>query len=127
VSAAILALAGDVRAQDTKVEASMLCDRAPEPGRVRCFVEVRAPSDHTITWADVVIQKVPDFVTPLKGRLGDEDATAKEGARWRWAFGIVAKKTGQGEARALVRIVSCEGKRCTPISSEVRATITVGG
>jgi hypothetical protein len=127
VSAAIVALSADARAEDPKLEASMLCDRAPEPGRVRCFVELRAPQDRTISWADVVIQKVPDFVAPLKGRLGQEDTTAKEGARWRWAFGIVAKKTGQGEARALVRVVLCEGKRCAPVSTEVKATITVGG
>ena len=104
----------------------MICDRAPEPGRVRCFVELRLPQERTISWADVVIEKVPDFVTPLKGRLGPEDATAREGSRVRWAFGIVAKKNGQGEARARVRLVHCEGTKCVPATADVKATISVG-
>lgn len=126
VIAVVLGASGDARAEEPKVEAMMLCDRAPEPGRVRCFVELRAPQDRTISWADVVIRTVPDFVTPLKGRLGQEDTTAKERERWRWAFGVVAKKAGQGELHAVVRLVSCEGKACVPQTAEVKATITVG-
>ena len=121
-----MAITSDARSEDAKIEASMICDRAPEPGRVRCFVELRSAQERTISWADVVIQKVPDFVTPLKGRLGPEDATARDTSRVRWAFGIVAKKPGQGEARALVRLVHCEGKKCVPATAEVKATITVG-
>lgn len=110
--------------------ATMLCDRASEPGRVRCSIEVRADAGRTISWADAVIVSLPDFATALKGRIGKDDATAREPAQVRWAFGLVARRAGQGEARARVRLVLCDAaqaSRCEPVTLEVRAQVSVGG
>jgi hypothetical protein len=118
---------------EAKVTATMSCDRAPEPGRVRCSVEARVAGGRSIAWADVAILELPDFTAALKGRIGPADATAREPALQRWAFGLVAKKAGEGEARARVRAVVCEpavsdaaAPKCAPATVDVRTTIHVG-
>jgi hypothetical protein len=114
-------------AADGDVHASMQCDRAMEPGRVRCTVEVRIEGGRTLSWADVEILALPDFASALKGRIGPQDALARDASSTKWALGLVARRAGQGEARGRVRLVACEGKRCVPLTVEIRAQITVGG
>ncbi len=111
---------------DERIVASMACDRTSEPGRVRCTLEARPTGGRTIAWGDVEIVSLPDFATALKGRIGPQDATEHEPASYKWAFGLVAKRAGQGEARARVRVVACEGERCAPVVVEVRAAVVVG-
>src|SRR4051812_42447318 len=80
---ATLAIAAPSRADEpppAPAHASMQCDRAIEPGRVRCSVEVHADPGRSIAWADVVIVSLPDFASALKGRIGREDTTVKEPA-----------------------------------------------
>jgi len=112
------------------LQATLTCDRAAEPGRVRCSVEARVAEGRTIAWGDVAVLQLPDFAAALKGRIGPGDATAREGATTKFAFGLVAKKAGQGEARVRVRVVACEGAaeapKCTPLMVEVRGTLSVG-
>lgn len=117
---------GPAQARDTDVQASMQCDRASEPGRVRCTVEVRVEGGRTLSWADVEILALPDFASALKGRIGPQDALARDGVSTKWALGLVARRAGQGEVRARVRLVACEGKRCAPVTVEIKAQITVG-
>lgn len=127
---AIALTCSDARAQpapDSDVHASMQCDRASEPGRVRCTVEVRIDAGRTLSWADVEILSLPDFASALKGRIGPQDALARDPASTKWALGLVARRPGQGEVKARVRLVACEGKRCVPVIVEVRAQISVGG
>lgn len=107
----------------------MQCDRATEPGRVRCTVEAHVEGGKTMPWADVEIVAVPEFATALKGRIGKDDATARDATSGKWAFGLVAKKNGSGEVRARVRVVVCTPpgeNRCAPTVVEVRAPIIVG-
>ncbi len=111
------------------LKATMTCDRAAEPGRVKCSVEARVDASRTLAWGDVAILQLPEFATALKGRIGPSDATAREATSTKWAFGLVAKKAGQGEARARVRVVACEAaqpSKCTPLTIEVRAMLSVG-
>jgi hypothetical protein len=127
---ALALVASDVRAEESApIEAKMSCERAAEPGRVRCSVEVRTSAPRTIAWADVAILQLPDFASALKGRIGPDDATARDATSVKWAFGVVARRAGQGEARVRVRVVACEseGSKCAPQSTEVRAMLTVGG
>jgi hypothetical protein len=108
--------------------ASMQCDRAAEPGRVRCSVEARADAG-AIAWGDVQIVDVPSFITPLKGRIGVSDATTREPSAWRWALALVARQTGQGRVHARVRLLHCEDAekaRCVPVVLEVTAQVSVG-
>lgn len=118
------------QAADTDVRASMQCDRASEPGRVRCTVEARIEGGRTMAWADVEILALPDFASALKGRIGPQDALTRDATSTKWALGLVARRGGQGEARARVRIVACDAapaQRCVPVTVEVKATVIVGG
>lgn len=121
------------RAPEPKLTATMSCERAAEPGRVKCSVEARTTGGRTIAWADVALLDLPDFTAALKGRIGPTDATSRDPGSQRWAFGLVARKAGEGEARARVRAVVCEpvtgdaaAPKCLPASVDVRATIHVG-
>jgi hypothetical protein len=144
--------AGAEAQADSDMKASMQCDRANEPGRVRCTVEVHIEGGRTLAWADVEILALPDFASALKGRIGPQDALARDAASTKWAFALVARRSGQGVARAGVRAVACDAPRpapsasprasaragagaasgtppprCTPVTVEVRAQVTVGG
>jgi hypothetical protein len=92
-------------------------------------VEIRSASPRTIAWADFAILQLPDFASALKGRVGPGDAMARDANSVKWAFGLVARRAGQGEARVKVRVVTCEseGVKCAAQSTEVRAMINVGG
>jgi hypothetical protein len=152
--AAIGSVASDARADapaESDVKASMQCDRASEPGRIRCSVEVRIDGGRTLSWADVEILSLPDFASALKGRIGPQDAVSRDTTGTKWALGLVARRAGQGEARARVRVVACEAPRvvpsggssgssgssatpppppaprCAPVSVEVKAQVTVSG
>ncbi len=104
----------------------MTCDRAGEPGRVRCAVEVRV-KEGTIRWGDVVIRSTPGFALPLKGRIGPNEASLRDASTWRWALALVAKTTGRGEVVADVRVLVCtDDKRCEARSAKVRAEVAVG-
>ena len=115
----------------------MQCDRANEPGRVRCTVEARVSGGRTLAWADVEILSLPDFASALKGRIGPQDALSRDATTTKWGLGLVARRSGQGEVRARVRVVACEAPRpgaasgeprtrCIPLIVEVKAQVTVG-
>jgi hypothetical protein len=123
----------------------MQCDRASEPGRVRCTVEVRVEAGATLAWADVALVSLPDFALALKGRIGPHDALSHDPTTTKWALGLVARRPGQGEVRARVRGVVCEAppaaeggagevpvspapvQRCVPLTVVVTAGVAVGG
>lgn len=117
------------------LRATMTCDRVAEPGRVRCSVEARTAPHRSLAWADVEVLEVPDFASPLKARIGHADATSQKDGQSTWAFALVARRVGQGEARVRVRAVTCErtadggtaNARCAPVTTEARAQVTVGG
>ena len=114
------------RADDAPLTATMQCDRAVEPGRVRCTVEARAAVGRTLQWADVAIVETPAFAQALKGRLAPADSIAKDATSERWAFGLIAKKTGDGNVKANVRAVVCSGDKCAPVVVAVSASVHVG-
>lgn len=108
---------------------------------MKCSIELHTAANRSIAWADVAIIELPDFASALKGRIGPSDATTKEPTQQKWAFGLVAKKTGQGDAKARVRAVVCEqpttaptkdagtpsgSTRCTSTTIDVKASIQVG-
>ena len=133
----LVAATSDASAQpapENDVKASMQCDRASEPGRVRCSVETRIEGGRTLAWADVELLSLPDFASALKGRIGPQDAVARDATSAKWGLGLVAKRAGQGEVRARVRVVACEAAppasrppRCAPVTVEVKAQVTVSG
>lgn len=117
--------------------ATLRCERASGPGRVRCGIEAHPASGRAITWGDVVLTSLPDFASALRGRLGDESLTARQGSVHAWDFALVAKGAGKGEVRARVRLVTCVTRapseadagaldRCLPVTVEVRTELVVG-
>jgi hypothetical protein len=131
----LVASASPALADEPLATATMQCERAVEPGRVHCSVEARVAAGRSLSWGDVAILDLPEFAVALKGRLGPADSTSRDGTSQRWAFGIVARRAGQGEAHARVRLVVCEPPagsdaappRCAPVSVDVRAAVQVGG
>lgn len=116
---------GDVR--PPVLSASMQCDRAPEPGRVRCTIEAEVSQPLRIRWSAAEIVAVPEFTTPLRVRLGKADMISEEPGRVRFAFALAAKTTGRGALRARVRAVVCEGElRCRPEERAVESAVVVG-
>lgn len=119
---ALLAGLGDAGAPTAK----MTCERLAQPGRLRCEVEARVEPGAQIRWGDVAVTSVPGFVTPLRGRVGAREATVREDEVWRWAFALVARERGAGDATARVRVVVCRDERCAPHTVDVSARVQVG-
>jgi hypothetical protein len=106
--------------------ATMTCEPATGPGRVRCEVEARVPPGESITWGDVVLQRVPPFAGALRGRVGPHDASVREPGLWRWPFALVAREKGAGEVEGRVRMVVCAGKDCNATAVTVVGQVEVG-
>jgi len=137
IAAALALVPGSSGASESDVRASMQCDRATEPGRVRCAVDVRIEGGRAIAWADVEILALPEFASALKGRIGPQDALSRDATTIKWALGLVARRAGAGEARARVRVVACDPAgagappnelrtRCSPLVVEVKASLQIG-
>ncbi len=107
------------------LRATLQCERAAVPGRVRCDAELRT-SRGTVRWADVEILETPEFLAPLRGRVGPREAATRETDLWRWGLGMVARDKGEGDVVTRVRAVVCDGDRCAPEEVTVRAHVVVG-
>ena len=104
----------------------MTCEHVAAPGRVRCEVEARVPAGHSISWGDVVLQRVPTFAIALRGRIGPHDASVREPGLWRWPFALVAREKGTGDVEGQVRIVVCRGKSCAAQDVAMVGRVEVG-
>jgi len=132
--AALVTVPGSARGEDrpATATATVRCERVAAPGRVKCAAEVRAAAGRSIAWADIVILELPDLATALKGRIADVDTTARDAGGQSWAFGLVARRAGQGDLRARVRALVCDAPaatdaaRCAPVALDVRAAVQVG-
>jgi hypothetical protein len=129
VAAAVLCASVVARADVDagSVHASLTCDRADGPGRVRCEVEARVDPGESIAWGDVILLQTPAFTLVLRGRIGPHDATVQEPDVWRWAFALAARNKGAGDIDARIRLVVCQGKTCAPLEVPVSGKIVVGG
>jgi hypothetical protein len=106
--------------------ATMTCERAATPGRVRCEVEARVGPGESIAWGDVVLVRMPPFATALRGRIGPHDASVREAGLWRWAFAVVARDTGSGEIEGRVRVVVCRDHTCATREIPVVGRVVAG-
>lgn len=134
VFVALFSTSARAAADPPALEAQLTCTPASEAGRVRCEVQAQV-KDARITWADAEIVKVPDHITPLKGRIGPRDATQKEAQAWRLSLALVAKRTGEGPVIVRVRAVACTPKAdakgeakeaCVPLTAEATGQVKVG-
>jgi hypothetical protein len=106
--------------------ATLTCDPVPVPGRVRCEVEARVSPGQSISWGDVVLQRVPPFATALRGRVGPHDASVREPDLWRWPFALVARGKGTGQVEGQVRVVVCKDRSCAAQDVPVVGQVEVG-
>ena len=107
-------------------DATVTCDHALMPGRVRCEIEAHAGAGESLAWGDAVLATVPRFATALRGRIGPSDAIERTPERWRWAFALVAREPGHGELTARVRVVVCRGAVCAAREVPVTGRVSVG-
>jgi hypothetical protein len=125
LAAAVGASALVASADEGGVRATLQCEHAAAPGRVRCDAELRTTRG-AVRWADVAVIETPDFVSPLKGRVGPRDATARETDLWRWGLGLVGRDRGEGDVVTRIRAVVCEGDRCHAEESTASAHVVIG-
>jgi hypothetical protein len=123
--------AGDADRDPTAGEAdpaiaTLACEHATIPGRVRCVVEARVVEGESISWGDVILVVVPPFLRALRGRIGPHDATAQETSHWRWELALVAGAVGRGVVEGRVRLVVCHGASCLPRQLPIAGTVLVG-
>jgi hypothetical protein len=109
------------------VVAQVQCDKATEPGRVRCGVDVRPTDRQKLVWADVSVVRAPSFSSALRGRVGPGEATARDATGYRFALALVARINGKGPLVLRVRAVTCsDGDGCRASSVEVSTELSVG-
>jgi hypothetical protein len=106
--------------------AEMRCEHVDAPGRVRCKVEARVGPGESIRFGDVVIVRIPAFLTALRGRIGPHDATTREAGVWRWALALAAHSKGSGIVDARVRLVVCRDAICEPREMPAQEHVVVG-
>jgi DsbC/DsbD-like thiol-disulfide interchange protein len=106
--------------------ATLACEPARVPGRVRCSVEARVVPGESIAWGDVVLTAMPAFATALRGRIGPHDATVRSDVGWRWEFAVAARGLGRGRLVGRVRLVVCQAKVCLPVQADVSGELVVG-
>jgi hypothetical protein len=125
VAGIIVAAALPVYADDEGITATVSCDAAEGPGKVRCRVTTTATGGK-IRWGDVMVLSAPDFAPALRTRLGPADATrhADDGAEF--ALALLARSAGVGKLRVVARGVICGRRGCLTVTTEATADVRVG-
>lgn len=99
--------------------ARLVCDPARAPGRVVCAVELSAPAEQRIAWADALILSTPPFARPLRSRV---TARSDESSTIRLPLALVLDGPGQGLLRVRGRAVLCSRggarERCSPVTHD---------
>jgi hypothetical protein len=104
--------------------ARLVCDPARAPGRVVCAVELTAPAEQRIAWADALILSTPAFARPLRSRV---TARSDESSTLRLPLALVLDGPGSGLLRVRGRAVLCSRggsrERCSPASHDAELQI----
>jgi hypothetical protein len=104
--------------------ARLVCDPARAPGRVVCAVELTAPAEQRIVWADALILSTPPFARPLRSRV---TARSDESSALRLPLALVLDGPGSGLLRVRGRAVLCSRggsrERCSPASHDAELQI----
>lgn len=110
--------------------AELSCRPEAAPGRVLCELKYQTPSGARLVWVDALVTRAPDFVRPLRSRLGPERFGSAGTGERRLSLAFVASQNGVGLVSVRARGVVCRGsgpaERCHPASHDVQAEIRVG-
>lgn len=109
------------------LSATLACERAPEPGRVRCELEVAVVGEGELAWVDAIVVDVPAHASALRGRLAPSDASLREPRRARFPLGLVASRAGRGLLRVRARASVCGARGCAPRVVDATADVEVRG
>jgi hypothetical protein len=97
---------------------------------VLCELKYQAPSAARLVWVDALVTRSPDFVKPLRSRLGPERFGAAGSGERRLNLAFVASQNGVGVVTVRARGVVCRGsgpaESCRPEAHDVQAEIRVG-
>jgi hypothetical protein len=113
------------------VHASASCVAANKPGRIRCRALVELPLDavatQKIAWGQLAIVSSDPSVTPLRGRLGPNDAEVHEDGRLAWSFSVAASEVGERtmKVRLSTTIEPKNGGPASLVSQELDVTVRV--
>ncbi|MGZ3416565.1 MAG: hypothetical protein ACXVEF_44320 [Polyangiales bacterium] len=113
------------------VHASASCVAANKPGRIRCRALVELPLDavatQKIAWGQLVIVSSDPSVTPLRGRLGPNDAEVREDGRLAWSFSVAASEVGERtmKVRLSSTIEPKNGGPSSLVTQDVDVTVRV--
>jgi hypothetical protein len=129
VAGAILLLESPASAGPV-VHASASCIAANKPGRIRCRALVELPLDavatQKITWGQLAVVSSDPAVTPLRGRLGPNDAEVREDGRMAWSFSVAASEVGERTMKVrLSTTIQPNGGEATLVTQELEVTVRV--
>lgn len=112
------------------MRAELSCRPEAAPGRLLCELRYAALGGARITWADALVTVVPNFVRPLRSRLGPDRFGEADAAKRSLSLAFVASQGGAGQVTVRARAVVCRGEgaaeRCRPEVHDVQAEIRVG-
>jgi hypothetical protein len=115
---------GDASNASGALAARLVCDPARAPGRVVCAVELSAPAEQRIAWADALILSTPAFARPLRSRV---TARSDESSAIRLPLALVLDGPGSGLLRVRGRAVLCSRgsahERCSPASQDAELNL----
>jgi hypothetical protein len=125
-----LLLGASAEAEPAALGAQLSCRPEAAPGRVLCELKYQAPSGSRLVWVDALVTRTPDFVKPLRSRLGPERFGAAGSGERRLSLAFVANQNGVGIVAVRARGVVCRGsgqtESCRPQTRHVQAEIRVG-
>lgn len=117
--AAALAAQGD----EPSLEVRLTCETARAPGRVRCALEVTAPTGRRLDWADALVLETPAFARALRSRVTARELDLAQGTA-KLPLALVLEGPGRGVVRVRARTVLCQAhggrERCAPATRDAQ-------
>jgi hypothetical protein len=112
------------------VHASASCIAADKPGRIRCRAVVELPLDaastQKITWGQLAVVSSDPAVTPLRGRLGPNDAEVREDGRMAWSFSVAAAEVGERSMKVrLSTTIQPKNGEATLVTQDLEVAVRV--
>jgi hypothetical protein len=123
---ALLSAAPSARAGGPPLEASLSCESARAPGRVRCTLRISAAGGPRLDWADALVLETPAFARALLARVAARDVQAGQGTV-KVPLALVLEGPGRGVVRVRARAVLCRAdagrERCFPATRDTEVEL----
>ena len=122
-------LASVVHADAPELQAELVCQKVPGPGRVLCELTSHVAGARLV-WSDALVVRAPSFARPLRSRVLAELGGAAAPGVARAKLALVASAVGQGKLEVLARGVVCRGgsagESCSTRTVTVTALVSAG-